>query len=57
MVSEKNIFKVFPIQAYGSYMLPWQLEFQSNQLQNLKQPSTLLEGGFNEIWSELTNCL
>ena len=39
MVSEKIVFKFFPLEVYVWYMLPWQPEFQSDLPENLMQPS------------------
>ena len=35
---QRRFLKFFPLLVYGSYMLPRQQEFQSNQPQNLMQP-------------------
>ena len=35
---QRRFLKFFPLLVYGSYMLPRQQEFQSNQPKNLMQP-------------------
>ena len=47
---EEDFLKFFPLSVYGSYMLPWQQEFQSNQLINLMQPSHLPEDALHEAF-------
>ena len=49
MVSENKIFKVSQLSVYGSYMLPWQPEFQSNQSEILMQPFPLPDDALHEI--------
>ena len=48
MVSE-NILKAFPIISYGSYMLPWKPELQSNQPNNHMQSFPLPDDALHEI--------
>ena len=37
------------VQVYGSFMLPWQPEFQSNQPKNLMQPFPLHDDALHDI--------
>ena len=47
MVSEKKI--LYSLLDYGSYMLPWQPEFKSNQPKNIMQPYPLPDYVLHEI--------
>ena len=53
VVSEKIFFMFFPIVSlwpvYGSYLLPWKPEFQSDLAQNLMQPFPLLNDALDKI--------
>ena len=50
VVWEKKIFFMFfPLQVYGSYLLPWKPEFLSDLAQNLTQPFPLLNDALDKI--------
>ena len=46
---EEDFFMFFPLSVYGSYMLPWKPEFQSDLAQNLMQPFPLLNDTLDKI--------
>ena len=46
---EEDIFMFFPLEVYGSYLLPWKPEFQSDLTQNLMQPFPLLNDALDKI--------
>ena len=46
---EEDFFMSFPLKVYGSYLLPWKPEFQSDLAQNLMQPFPLLNDALDKI--------
>ena len=46
---EEDFFMFFPLIVYGSYLLPWKPEFQSDLAQNLMQPFPLLNDALDKI--------
>ena len=46
---DEDFLSFSPLYVYGSYMLPWQPEFQSNQPKNFMQPFPLPADAFREI--------
>ena len=46
---EKDFFMFFPLYVYGSYLLPWKPEFQSDLAQNLMQRFPLLNDALDKI--------
>ena len=45
---EEDFFLCFSL-LYGSYLLPWKPEFQSDLAKNLMQPFPLLNDAFDKI--------